>query len=195
MAEAIEKTQAGEPTTNEDAKYTDAQVDEIINKKFAKWKADQEKAVADAVADAVAKVEEAHKLAQMNATEKAEHERKAMEEELASLKAEKTRNNMMSEARAMLKADGLNLADDIISVLVTDNAETTKNAIKAFSAAFQTAVNEAVKTQLAGSEPKRGATATGMTKEQIMAEKDTNKRLKLIEANMHLFKDNFNGGK
>lgn len=193
MAEAIENTKANEP--NEDAKYTDAQVDEIINKKFAKWKADQEKAVADAVADAVAKVEEAHKLAQMNATEKAEHERKAMEEELASLKAEKTRNNMMSEARAMLKADGLNLADDIISVLVTDNAETTKNAIKAFSAAFQTAVNEAVKTQLAGSEPKRGATATGMTKEQIMAEKDTNKRLKLIEANMHLFKDNFNGGK
>lgn len=195
MAEAIEKTQANEPTTNEDAKYTDAQVDEIINKKFAKWKADQEKAVADAVADAVAKVEEAHKLAQMNATEKAEHERKAMEEELASLKAEKTHNNMMSEARAMLKADGLNLADDIISVLVTDNAETTKNAIKAFSAAFQTAVNEAVKTQLAGSEPKRGATATGMTKEQIMAEKDTNKRLKLIEDNMHLFEDNFNGGK
>ena len=181
MAEAIENTtttnvahvKTNEP--NEDAKYTDAQVDEIINKKFAKWQAAQEKAVADAVA----KVEEAHKLAQMNATEKAEHERKAMEEELASLKAEKTRNNMMSEARAMLKADGLNLADDIISVLVTDNAETTKNAIKAFSAAFQTAVNEAVKTQLAGSEPKRGATATGMTKEQIMAEKDTNKRLRL----------------
>lgn len=195
MAEAIEKTQANEPTTNEDAKYTDAQVDEIINKKFAKWKADQEKAVADAVADAVAKVEEAHKLAQMNATEKAEHERKAMEEELASLKAEKTRNNMMSEARAMLKADGLNLADDIISVLVTDDAETTKNAIKAFSAAFQTAVNEAVKTQLAGSEPKRGATATGMTKEQIMDIKDPTKRRAAIQENMHLFEDMLNGGK
>lgn len=191
MAEAIENTKANEPTTNEDAKYTDAQVDEIINKKFAKWKADQEKAVADAVA----KVEEAHKLAQMNATEKAEHERKAMEEELASLKAEKTRNNMMSEARAMLKADGLNLADDIISVLVTDNAETTKNAIKAFSAAFQTAVNEAVKTQLAGSEPKRGATATGMTKEQIMEIKDPTKRREAIKENMHLFEGMLNGGK
>jgi len=193
MAEAIENPKANEPTTAEyvEKKYTDADVDAIIDKKFAKWKADQEKAVADAVA----KVEEAHKLAQMNATEKAEHERKAMEEELASLKAEKTRNNMMSEARAMLKADGLNLADDIISVLVTDNAETTKNAIKAFSAAFQTAVNEAVKTQLAGSEPKRGATATGMTKEQIREIKDPTKRREAIAENMHLFEGMLNGGK
>ena len=191
MAEAIEKTQAGEPTTNEDAKYTDAQVDEIINKKFAKWKADQEKAVADAVA----KVEEAHKLSQMNEKEKADHERKQMEDELARYKAMETHNAMMTEARNMLKADNLTISDDILNVLVTDNAETTKAAVQAFSAAFQTAVNEAVKTQLAGSEPKRGATATGMTKEQIMAEKDTNKRLKLIEDNMHLFEDNFNGGK
>ena len=191
MAEAIEKTQANEPTTNEDAKYTDAQVDEIINKKFAKWKADQEKAVADAVA----KVEEAHKLSQMNEKEKADNERKQMEDELARYKAMETHNAMMTEARNMLKADNLTISDDILNVLVTDNAETTKAAVQAFSAAFQTAVNEAVKTQLAGSEPKRGATATGMTKEQIMAEKDTNKRLKLIEDNMHLFEDNFNGGK
>ena len=191
MAEAIENTQANEPTTNEDAKYTDAQVDEIINKKFAKWKADQEKAVADAVA----KVEEAHKLSQMNEKEKADHERKQMEDELARYKAMETHNAMMTEARNMLKADNLTISDDILNVLVTDNAETTKAAVQAFSAAFQTAVNEAVKTQLAGSEPKRGATATGMTKEQIMAEKDTNKRLKLIEDNMHLFEDNFFGGK
>ena len=191
MAEAIEKTQANEPTTNEDAKYTDAQVDEIINKKFAKWKADSDKAVADAVA----KVEEAHKLSQMNEKEKADHERKQMEDELARYKAMETHNAMMTEARNMLKADNLTISDDILNVLVTDNAETTKAAVQAFSAAFQTAVNEAVKTQLAGSEPKRGATATGMTKEQIMAEKDTNKRLKLIEDNMHLFEDNFNGGK
>ena len=195
MAEAIETTtnmahvKVNEP--NEDAKYTDAQVDEIINKKFAKWKADQEKAVADAVA----KVEEAHKLSQMNEKEKADHERKQMEDELARYKAMETHNAMMTEARNMLKADNLTISDDILNVLVTDNAETTKAAVQAFSAAFQTAVNEAVKTQLAGSEPKRGATATGMTKEQIMAEKDTNKRLKLIEDNMHLFEDNFNGGK
>ena len=174
-----------------DVKYTDADVDEIINRKFAKWKADSDKAVADAVA----KVEEAHKLSQMNEKEKADHERKQMEDELARYKAMETHNAMMTEARNMLKADNLSISDDILNVLVTDNAETTKAAVQAFSAAFQTAVNEAVKAQLTSGEPKRGATATGMTKEQIMAEKDTNKRLKLIEDNMHLFEDNFNGGK
>lgn len=190
MAEAIEKTNVEAKEPAEEAKYTDAQVDEIINKKFAKWKSEQEKAVADAVA----KVEEAHKLSQMNEKEKADHERELMEQELANLKAEKARNSMMTEARNMLKADGLTLADDIISVLVTDDAETTKNAIKAFSAAFQTAVNEAVKTQLAGSEPKRGTTATGMTREQILEIKDNAKRRQAIKDNMHLFEDMLNGG-
>ena len=190
MAEAIENnnTQATEP--NEGAKYTDAQVDEIINKKFAKWQSAQDKAIADAVA----KVEEAHKLAQMNDKEKADHERELMEAELATLKAEKAHANMMSEARAMLKADGLNISDDILSVLVTDSADTTKAAVTAFSAMFQNAVNEAVKAQLGGSEPKRGATATGMTKEQIMEIKDPTKRREAIAANMHLFENMLNGG-
>lgn len=174
-----------------DVKYTDADVDEIINKKFAKWKADSDKAVADAVA----KVEEAHKLSQMNEKEKADHERKQMEDELARYKAMETHNAMMTEARNMLKADNLTISDDILNVLVTDNAETTKAAVQAFSAAFQTAVNEAVKAQLAGSEPKRGAAATGMTKEQIMEIKDPTKRREAIAENMHLFEGMLNGGK
>lgn len=174
-----------------DVKYTDADVDEIINKKFAKWKADSDKAVADAVA----KVEEAHKLSQMNEKEKADHERKQMEDELARYKAMETHNAMMTEARNMLKADNLSISDDILNVLVTDNAETTKAAVQAFSAAFQTAVNEAVKAQLAGGEPKRGAAATGMTKEQIMEIKDPAKRREAIKDNMHLFEGMLNGGK
>lgn len=174
-----------------DVKYTDADVDEIINKKFAKWKADSDKAVADAVA----KVEEAHKLSQMNEKEKADHERKQMEDELARYKAMETHNAMMTEARNMLKADNLTISDDILNVLVTDNAETTKAAVQAFSAAFQTAVNEAVKTQLASGEPKRGTSGSGMTKEEILEIKDPTARRKAIEDNMHLFEGMLNGGK
>ena len=166
-----------------DVKYTDADVDEIINKKFAKWKADSDKAVADAVA----KVEEAHKLSQMNEKEKADHERKQMEDELAMLKAEKAHNTMMTTARNMLKADGLTIPDEIVSVLVTDTAEGTSEAVKAFSGMFQKAVDEAVKAKLAGSEPKRG-TASAMSKEEILAIKDTHKRLKAIEENFELFR-------
>lgn len=171
-------------TTNEpQAKYTDADVDAIINKKFASWQEKQDKAIAEAVA----KVEEANRLAQMNDKEKADHERKQMEDELASLKAEKAHHTMMSQARQMLKADGLTIPDEIVSVLVTDTAEGTSEAVKAFSGMFQKAVEEAVKDRLAGSEPRRG-TASAITTEQIMAIKDPNKRHEAIRENLDLFK-------
>lgn len=171
------------------AKYTDADVDAIIDKKFAKWKADQDKAVAEAVA----KVEEANRLAQMSDKQKADFEREQMEKELASLKAEKAHGVMVDTARKMFKADGLTVPDEIINVLVTDNAETTSEAVKSFSALFQKAVNEAVREQLKGSEPKKGSVPTGLTKEQIMQIKDTKARLKAIEENIGLFKENFGG--
>ena len=179
MAEQI----INEPQANEpQAKYTDADVDAIINKKFASWQEKQDKAIAEAVA----KVEEANRLAQMNDKEKADHERKQMEDELASLKAEKAHATMMTTARNMLKADGLTIPDEIVSVLVTDTAEAISEAVKAFSGMFQKAVDEAVKAKLAGSEPKRG-TASAMSKEEILAIKDRSARLKAIEENFDLF--------
>ena len=177
MAEDI-KTEAQQEIKAE-AKYTDADVDAIIDKKFASWQAKQDKAIAEAVA----KVEEANKLAQMNEKEKADHERKAEQEELNQLRAEKAHHTLMSEARAMLKADGLSIPDEIVSVLVTDNADTTKDAIKAFSGMFQKAVDDAVKEQLAGNEPKKGG-ASGMSHDEIMAIKDTHKRLEAIRENI-----------
>ena len=123
----------------------------------------------------------------MNDKEKADHERKQMEDELASLKAEKAHHTMMSQARQMLKADGLTIPDEIVSVLVTDTAEGTSDAVKAFSGMFQKAVEEAVKDRLAGSEPRRG-TASAITTEQIMAIKDPNKRHEAIRENLDLFK-------
>ena len=87
----------------------------------------------------------------------------------------------------MLKADGLTIPDEIVSVLVTDTAEGTSDAVKAFSGMFQKAVENAVREKLAGSEPKKG-TASAMSKEDILAIKDTHKRLKAIEENMELFK-------
>lgn len=181
-----------EPMANEEEKkYTDKDVDAIIDKKFAAWQAKQDKAIAEAVA----KVEEAHKLAQMTEKEKLDHEREAERQELAALRAEKAHAEMVGTARTLLKNDGITIPDEIINVLVTDNADSTSAAVKAFSAMYQNAVNEGVKAQVAGSEPKKGSVASTLSKEEIMAEKDTNKRLRLIEENMQAFEDNFNGGK
>ena len=82
-----------EPMANEEEKkYTDKDVDAIIDKKFAAWQAKQDKAIAEAVA----KVEEAHKLAQMTEKEKLDHEREAERQELAALRAEKAHAEMVS---------------------------------------------------------------------------------------------------
>lgn len=175
--------------------FSHSEVDAMFNKKFAKLAEKHKAEMEKAVADAVAQVEEAHKVAQMNDKEKQDHEYKVMADKLAALEAEKRHNAMMREARSMLKANNISISDDILTVLVTEDAETTKNAVTAFSADFQNAVNEAVKAQLADTEPRRGSTATGMTREQIMSIKNPTERQKAISDNIHLFGDMFNGGK
>lgn len=57
------------------ARYTDANVDAIISKKFAKWQEQHE-----------AKVAEAAKLAEMNATQRAEYERDQLQRRLDELR-------------------------------------------------------------------------------------------------------------
>lgn len=57
------------------ARYTDADVDAIISKKFAKWREQHE-----------AKVAEAAKLANMNATQRAEYERDQLQRPLDELR-------------------------------------------------------------------------------------------------------------
>ena len=191
MAEQnVTEPMANEPQT-EEKKYTDKEVDAIIDKKFAAWQQKQDKAIADAVAA----VEEANKLAQMSEKEKLDHEREAERKELAALRAEKAHTEMVGTARALLKNDGITIPDEIINVLVTDNADTTSAAVKAFSAMFQNAVNEAVKAQVAGSEPRKGAVASNLSEEEILAIKDPTERMKTIEENIALFGDMFSGGK
>jgi len=131
-------------------------------------------------------VAEAEKLAKMNEKERYDYEVSELKKELDALKAEKSRSEMMTTARHMLANDGLNVSDALIGVLVTSDAEQTNEAVKAFSKLFKAEVDKAVKAQLAGGNPKKGGTSA-LTREQIFAIKDPNKRLKAIEENMELF--------
>lgn len=160
-----------------DKKYSDADLDAIISKKFAKWQAQQQKAV-----------DEAKKLAEMDAQQRAEYERDQLKDELAKLKKSATRAEMTKTARKMLSDDGINVPDELLSVMVSDDAETTKAAVDGFKTAFAAAVEAAVKDRLKGNPPKRGAEDGGtMTKEQIMAIRDPELRQKKMLENKHLF--------
>lgn len=155
-------------------KYTDADVDRIVARKYAKWQADQE-----------AKVAEAKKLAEMNATEKAAYELKKANERIAELEGEKTRRELAREVRTQLKEAGIDAPDAVVSVLVGNDAEATKAATDAFREAFSAAVEAAVRERLAGRAPRSQAAAP--TRESILAIKDRRARQRAIAENIELF--------
>lgn len=158
-----------------DAKYTDDDMDKIINKKFAEWQAKKQK-----------EIDEAQRLAGMSVQEKTEHELRAAQEQLEKLMKQQTLSEMTKTARTILSEKDINIGDDLLSMLVSEDADKTKSTIDSFVSLFQTAVKKAVTDALKGDVPKAGGTP-GMTKEQILLVKNRAERQKLIKENMNLF--------
>lgn len=151
---ATDKTKGGKPDnpSKNEPKYTDEDLDRIIGKKFAEWKQKEQKAV-----------DEAAKLAKMDATQKAEYERDQLKKERDAIAAERDEykrkdalTEMTKTARKMLNDNGVSVSDELLSIMVTTDAEQTKAAIDGFSKAFKDAVESAVKDRLRGESPKRG---------------------------------------
>jgi hypothetical protein len=164
-------------TKADEKKYSDADLDKIINKKFAQWQEKKQK-----------EVDEAQKLATMNAQQKAEYERDQLKKELDEYKRKDSLAEMSKTARKILSDDGISVPDELLAMLVTTDAEKTKTAVDGFSKAFKEAVESAVKERLKGEPPKKGTGgATGMTKEAIMAIKDPELRQQKMLENKHLF--------
>lgn len=161
----------------EERRYTDADVDRIIDRKFAEWQKKQQKAV-----------DEAKKLERMNAQQKAEYERDQLQKALDEYKRKDSLAEMTKTARKMLTDSGIAVPDELLSVLVTTDADQTKAAIDSFSGLFAAAVETAVKERLRGEPPKKGtSTGQSMTKEQIMAIRDPELRQKKMLEHRELF--------
>lgn len=175
-AESVDKSQDndGEKVTeksadgaakgaSEKAKYTDADVDAMLNRKFAEWQKKQQKAV-----------DEAKKLAEMDATQKAEYERDQLRKELEDYKRRDSLAAMSKQARKMLADQNISIPDDLLGMMVTTEAEDTKAAVDSFAKLFNEAVEAAVKEKLKGEAPRKGAGGgiPAKTKEQIMAIRD-----------------------
>lgn len=91
--------------------------------------AETKKARASWEQEAEAKKEEAKKLAKMNAEEKLQHELERKEAEIAELKRGQTLNEMKSEASKMLSGAGLPQDDELLRLIVSEDAEATKKAV------------------------------------------------------------------
>lgn len=171
------KEQKEQKTDRQTPKYSDDDLDTILNKRFARWQKDQQKAV-----------DEAKKLAEMDATQKAEYERDQLKKELDDLKRKDSISEMTKTARKMLSDKNITVSDELLAMMVTTDAEETKKAIDGFTKAFTDAVETAVKERLRGNPPRRGSGSTPtMTKEQIMAIRDPELRQKKMLEHRELF--------
>lgn len=155
--------------------YTDEDVDKLINRKFAEWQAKKDQ-----------EINEAQKLAEMNEQQKAEYKLDKLQKELDEYKNRETLSEMAKTARAILSEQNINIPDELVSVLVTTDADTTSANVKAFAKAFQSAVSQAVDSKISHREPKTGGSKS-ITKNDIMAIKDTAARQKAIAENIELF--------
>lgn len=133
------------------------------------------------------KLTEAEKLSGMNAQERAEHERDSLKEQLAELQRKIAVADMQKTAAAILSEQQIHLPENLLSLLVTEDAETTKKNVADFAKLFSEAVETAVKARLQSGTPKTGKTGGSMTKKDIMAISDTEERLKAINAHLDLF--------
>lgn len=176
--EQEKQTEKKEP----ELKYSDDDVDEIIDKKFAKWQKQQEEKINE--------LKEAQKLEKMNEDEKADYKIKKLQKELEGYKKRENQSAMAKVAQSMLVEEGFNISDDLVSNLITDEAESTKDNVKDFTKLLKEAVEKEVNERLKGKSPTVKTTRTKTakaTKNEILGIKDPVKRQEAIANNLDLF--------
>lgn len=145
-----------EKQPQDEKKYTDAEVDAIIDKKFAKWKSEQE-----------AKENEAKKLAKMNADEKQKYQLEQREQELANREQAIARKELTAEAKTMLSERGLPI--ELVGVVDLSNAETVTDSVASIQKSWEDAVQKGVSDRMKGSAPIKTAPqqSTGLSRAQF----------------------------
>ena len=154
----------------EEKTFTQAELDKILNKKFAQWQKKTEEAKIEA--ERKAKLTEAEKLAE---------ERKEFEAMRKQFEYEKRANST-----AKILASN-NLPIEFSDFLIAETDEATTQRVDLFKNAFNEAVEKLVNERLKGSVPKVGtSTKKEITKEQFK-KMDLAQRQKLFMENKELY--------
>lgn len=157
----------------EEKKYTEAEVNRMLDRKFAE--------MAQRLEKEAAKKAEASKLAKMSESEKQQAKMKELEAELKALKEKDAISEMSKTARAILDEKNIHIPDDMLAVLVTADAEQTKRNVDNFTDLFNKAVAAEVKERLKGSTPKASTAPATMSLEEIQKITDRDERQRRID--------------
>lgn len=135
--------------------FTKAQMEEIITKRVAREK--------DA---ATKKIQEAEKLAKMNADEKQKYEFEQLQAKLAEFEKKDQYYSLSKEANKMLAEHDIQADDELLQLIVKDTADDTNKAVQSFVTLFNAKVEQGVNKALTGKSPRVNinGTNTGITK-------------------------------
>ena len=133
--------------SGEEKKYTDKDVDAIVNKRFAKWKTEQEQAVKSAK-------EEAEKLAKMNAEQKQNYEIEKLQKENEKLKQEAAKVELSRSATGILTEKGIEATQDVLDFVVGNDADDTNAKIDKLVKIVEYQLKKAEIARATGTTPK-----------------------------------------
>lgn len=148
------KAQEHKAQPKSEPKYTDEDVNRIVDKKFAEWSKKYE----EKLAGEKEKITEAQKLEQMNEQEKAKYEHQKLEKENQELRAKLDFNEQKKIARESLSDAGINVSDALLNMIVSSDAEKTKASVTDFTKLFNEAINKGIQESLKRNPPKAEGT-------------------------------------
>lgn len=122
----------------------------------------------------------------MSDEEKAKKAENDKDKEIASLKAQLVRRDNIKQTDEVFKDAGLNVSDDVLNMVVTDDDKKTYANVQALIKFVNTIQDGVKKEYLKGSTPRTNGKPT-MTRAEINKIKDPIKRQKAIADNLNLY--------
>ena len=182
--EVVETETVDNPeTTDADKTFTQDELDHIVQERV-------KRAVAKAQKDAEDKIKQAQsegeRLAKLTKDERAKEEEAKRLADLEAREKAIAVKELRIETQSLLSDEGLPI--EFLDVVMADTAESVKENIASIRKVFDEAVEKRVNERLTQDRPRRGATAGAMTKAEIMAVQDAKERQKLIAENLELFR-------
>ena len=182
--EVVETETVDNPETTEaDKTFTQDELNHIVQERV-------QRAVAKAQKDAEDKIKQAQsegeRLAKLTKDERAKEEEAKRLADLEAREKAIAVKELRIETQSLLSDEGLPI--EFLDVVMADTAESVKENIASIRKVFDEAVEKRVNERLTQDKPRRGATAGAMSKAEIMAVQDASERQKLIAENLELFR-------
>ena len=182
--EVVEAETVDNPETTEaDKTFTQDELNHIVQERV-------QRAVAKAQKDAEDKIKQAQsegeRLAKLTKDERAKEEEAKRLADLEAREKAIAVKELRIETQSLLSDEGLPI--EFLDVVMADTAESVKENIASIRKVFDEAVEKRVNERLTQDKPRRGATAGAMSKAEIMAVQDAKERQKLIAENLDLFR-------